>query len=91
MESSKAIAKHIKQVANDQQVVQVNLLWHQHTEIPSSKSNKKNRTFKFRQEANKFDEDKPRMPQENKRRFDSECIRSDRCPKCGDFQHREGF
>ena len=46
--------KHIKQVARDPQLVQVNLLWHQHTEIPPSKSNKKNRTFKFRQEANKF-------------------------------------
>ena len=45
----------------------------------------------FRQEANKFDEYKPRRPQENKRRSDSECTRPDRCPKCGDSLHREGF
>ena len=63
MESSKATAKHIKHIASDPQVVQVNVLCHQHTEIPPSKSNKKNRTFTFRQEANKFDEDKPRMTQ----------------------------
>ena len=31
------------------------------------------------------------MPQANKRWFDSECTRPDRCPKCGDSQHREGF
>ena len=59
MNSSKTAAKHIKQVASDPQAVQVNLLCHQHTEIPPSKSNKKIRTFKFRQEANKSDEYKP--------------------------------
>ena len=31
------------------------------------------------------------MPQENKRRFDSEHTRPDRCPKCGYSKHREGF
>ena len=41
MESSKATAKHVKQFASDPQMVQVNLLWHQCTEIPPSKSNKK--------------------------------------------------
>ena len=73
MVSSKATTKHIKPVASDPQAVQVNLLWHQHTEITPSKSNQINRTFKFRQGANKFDEYKPRMPPENKRRFDCEC------------------
>ena len=41
MESLQATAKHMKQVTRDPQVVQVNLLWHQCTEIPPSKSNKK--------------------------------------------------
>ena len=91
MESSKATVKHIKQVVSDPQVVQVNFLWHQCREIPSSKSKKKNITFKFRQETKRCDEYKPRMPQENKRGFDSECTRPDRCPKCGDSKHREGF
>ena len=91
MESPKTTAKHIKQVASDPQVVQVNLLQHHHTEILPSQSNKKTRTFKFRQEANMFNEYKPRMLQANKRRFHSECTRPERHPKCGDSQHREGF
>ena len=32
MESSKATARHIKQVAGDPQVAQINLMCHQHTE-----------------------------------------------------------
>ena len=50
---------------------------------------RKNKTFTFRQEANKFYDEKPRKPQEN--RFDPECTRQDRCPKFGDSLHREGF
>ena len=37
MESSKANACHIKQVAGDPQAVQINLMRHQHTEISSGK------------------------------------------------------
>ena len=48
---------------------------------------KKKKPFKFRQEATKHYED-ARKPQV-KRRFDPEC--TDRCHKCGDFLHREGF
>ena len=54
IESSQATAKHMKQVTRDSWALQVNLLRHQHTEIPPSKSKKKNKTSKFRQEANKF-------------------------------------
>ena len=92
MESSQATAKHMNKVARDPQAVQVNLLRHQHTEIPPSKSKKKkNKTSKFRQEANKFYDEKPRKPQEYRRRFDHEQTREDRCTKCGDSPHREGF
>ena len=41
MEGLQATAKHMKQVARDPQVVQANLLQHQHIEIPPSKSKKK--------------------------------------------------
>ena len=88
MESLQATAKHMTQVTRDPQVVQVNLLWHQHTEILPSKSNKKIKTFKLRQEANKYSY--TRKLQEN-RRHDPECRRQDICSKCGDSQHREGF
>ena len=35
MESSKATARHIKQVAGDPQAAQINLMHHQHTELPN--------------------------------------------------------
>ena len=47
----------------------------------------KKKPFKFRQEATKHYED-ARKPQE-KEKFDPEC--TDRCHKCGDSLHREGF
>ena len=88
-ESSQATAKHIKQVTRDPQAVQVNLLWHQCTELSPSKSmrQKKKKLFKFRQEATKHFQN-ARKPQE-KSRSDPEC--TDRCHKSGDFLQREGL
>ena len=40
MESSKATARHIKQVAGDPQVAQINLMCHQCTELPNGKYKK---------------------------------------------------
>ena len=40
LESSKATACHIKQVAGDLQAAQINLLRHQHTELPAGKYKK---------------------------------------------------
>ena len=88
-ESSQATVKHMKQVTRDPQAVQVNLLQHQCTKVPPSKlmRQKKIKPFKFRQEANKPYENE-RKPQE-RRRFDPG--HTDRCHKCGDSLHREGF
>ena len=44
MESSKATARHIKQVASDPQMAQSNLMRHQHTDLPASK-HKKRKSF----------------------------------------------
>ena len=41
MESSKTTMHHIKQVAGDPQATQINLMRHQHTEIPPGKNKKK--------------------------------------------------
>ena len=41
MESFKATVHHIKQVAGDPQTAQINLLRHQHTELPTGKYKKK--------------------------------------------------
>ena len=54
MECSKAKAKYMKQVASDPQTAQINLLCHQHTELPPSKFQKKQKkSSKFRQNINK--------------------------------------
>ena len=41
LESSKATAKHIKQVASDPQAAQIHLMHHQCTELPPSKFQRK--------------------------------------------------
>ena len=42
IESSKATARHIKQVAGDPKASQISLMCHQHTELPNGKHKKKN-------------------------------------------------
>ena len=42
-ESSKATTWHIKQVADDPQATQINLMQHQRTELPTNRHNKKRR------------------------------------------------
>ena len=103
MESSQATAKHMNQVARDPQAVQVNLLRHQCTELPPSKfQRKQKKSFKARQTTNKSyqeDTNRERMTQAQGRfhknqqahasheKYSSE----DRCSKCGDTLHVEGF
>ena len=54
MESFKATGKHIKQVASDPQTTQIHLMQHQHTELPCSKFQIKQKMhFKPRQDTNK--------------------------------------
>ena len=53
MESLKATAKHIKQVAGDPQLEQINLMRHQHMELSSGKHKKKKPFIKSRQPSHK--------------------------------------
>ena len=53
LESSKATAHHIKQVAGDLQAAQINLLRHQRTELPAGKYKKKRSGMKPRQSNHK--------------------------------------
>ena len=46
MESSKSTARHIKAVASDPQVIQVNLMGHQRTDLPPGKSKWKQHSHK---------------------------------------------
>ena len=55
MESLKVTARHIKQVTSDLQVAQINIMWHQHTDLPASKHNKKKSFVKPRPLKHKND------------------------------------
>ena len=98
IESSQATAKPLRQVTKDPQATLVNLLRHQRTELPSSKfQRKENNMYRSRQAANKYyqeDKYKERMPQANGRfhKNPQEHISPEnRCSKCGDTPHIEGF
>ena len=94
LESSKATALHIKQVAGDLQAAQINLLIHQHTELPAGKYKKKRAPMKPKQVNHKHQGNEGfHMQAQPKKRFDTKGAHSDksRCSKCGDAAHLEGF
>ena len=94
MESSKTKAKYIKQVASDPQAAQINMMWHQYTELPPSKFKRKQKPFKSRQDNKKqySNEEKQRVPQVHKKYDNYQAHTSqDRCTKYGDSQHTERF
>ena len=66
------------------QLAQVNLMRHQRTDLPPSKSKWKQHSHKFKSKKNQRPPFKKFDPsQAHKRR--------DRCSKCGDSKHVEGF
>ena len=94
MESSKATVYHIKQVAGDPQAAQINLLRHQHTELPAGKYKKKKSSVKPKQSNHKQHGSESYQAQtHHKKRFDPKSTHQnkDRCSKCGDTAHIEGF
>ena len=86
MESSKSTACHIKQVASEPQVAQVSLVRYQRTDLQPSKSKQKAETT-FR--SSEHNHSGPPY----KKRFDPNKAhqRKDRCSKCSDIRHVEGF
>ena len=99
LESSKPTARHIKQLSSESQATQVHLLSHQRTEIPPNKSKqkqfKKSRSKKmgYSNEANQQQAPYKKKEFENKKTFNPRQIHrsNDRCHKCGDSKHIEGF
>ena len=94
LESSKATAHHIKQVAGDPQAAQINLLRHQHTELPAGKYNKKRPPVKSKQfQPRPQSSESYHLQAQHKKRFDPKSAHNnkDRCSKCGDIAHLEGF
>ena len=95
METSKATARHIQQVASDPQAAQINLMQHQCTDLPGSKHRKKKFYVKPRPPSPKNDAcDKQPIPSyHNKKSFNSKNVHKnkERCQKCGYSLHVEGF
>ena len=95
LESSKSIAKHIKQVSSEPQATQVNLLRHQCTELALSKFQRKQRkSFRSRQANHKYqqeDKQDKRVPHSHSKFKQVHTSQEDRCNKCGDTPHIEGF
>ena len=91
MESSKSTARHIKAVASDPKVAQVNLMRHQRTDLQPSKGKWKQNSHKSRSKKYSGEHKNQRPP--HKPRFDPSQAhqRRDRCSKCGDSKHVESF
>ena len=84
LESSKATARHIKQATSNAQAAQINLLRHQHTELSQKKKKGHKRKLHFKSKDSK--------PPYKKRPHPSQAHGSqDRCSKCGDTRHAQGF
>ena len=90
-ESSKATVRHIKQVAGEMQATQIHLMRHQCTELPHGKNKKWKPQAKPRPTQNK--NAYQRQVSYNKKSFDPRGAfkQKDRCSKCGDSSHLEGF
>ena len=85
-------------MSSEPQATQIHLLRYQRTEIPPTKSQRKqNKRYKQRQPPNKnYQEDKyrDRMPQTKERFYKNpqeHISHENRCTKCGDSPHIEGF
>ena len=91
MESSKATAKQIRQVAGDLQAAQMHIMHHYCTELPPGKNKKRKPVVKQRHPHHK-NADHPASGQ-IKRNFDPKLAHKyrDRCPKYSDSAHLEGF
>ena len=90
IESSKATARHIRQVAGDPQASQINLLWHQHTKLPLGKHKKRKPVVRKSQPHPKNTE--KQTSSQFKRKFDPKLVHknTDRCSKCGDSAQQKG-
>ena len=88
MESSKATAKDIRQVAGDFLAAEIHLMHHQCTELPTRNYNRQKKTTK--QKPQNY---RPTEQQMSKKPFDLRKMdkQSGRCVRCGDTMYARGF
>ena len=79
-------------MSSELQATQVNLLRHQRTELPPSKFQRKQRkSFRSRLANPKHHKQDERVPQAHRNFKQVHASQEDRCNKCGDTPHMEGF
>ena len=90
MESSKATAKHIRQVAGDLPAAQIQLMQHQCTKLPARNYPKRKQTSTARQKSQNY---KSLELPASWKPFDLQKLdtQSDKCTRCGDTLHAKGF
>ena len=97
MESSKATTRHIKQAASDSQAPQIDLMQHQHTDLPASKCKKKSfvkpRPPSDKNDANYRQQVSSYHNNNYKKNFNAKNVykNNERCQKYGDSIHIRGF
>ena len=95
LESSQATTKHMKQVTKEPHTTQINLLKHQRTELPPSKVQRRQNKFRHKANSNRENHHQANCKPNKftRKMFNSTQIHqnSERCHKCGDSQHIEGF
>ena len=90
MESSKATAKHIQQVARDLPVAEIQLMQHQHTELLVGKYPRRKQTLTTRQKLQNHKSLEIPTPRKYSDLWKSD-THSDKCTRCGDTVHNKGF
>ena len=90
MESSKATAKHIRQVAGDLLVAQIQLMQHQCTQLPARNypRRKQNSTARQKLQNHKTPEIPTSWKPSDLQKLDAH---SNRCTRCSDTSHVKGF
>ena len=90
MESSKATAKHIRQVAGELLVAQIQLMQHQCTQLPAGNypRRKQNSTARQKPQNHKTPEVPTSQKPSDMQKLDAH---ADKCTRCGDTLHAKGF
>ena len=91
MGSSKSTARHIEAVAGDTQAAQINLMRHQRTDLPPSKSKCKQHSHMSKSKKRYSSEHNSQRPPFKKCDPNHAHKRRNRCSKCGYSKHVEGF
>ena len=93
MESPKATACHFKQVTDDLQAAQINLMRHKHRNLNWKTKEEKIFCQAKTQSHKNGGHDNSQASNYNKKSFDPRNVHrnTDRCSKCGDYTHVEGF